>query len=190
MDVDLGMHGDRTDPLPEPDEDEQRWLRERQAAARAEDSRRERAELDEQLDHLPFALREASRSVDDLVAHLLRREAVTDLPLTAVHLLVLARTPRPVVALASRLRVSPQAAGRMVSVLERRGLVERAVDPMDRRQRLVSTTEAGEALLRMVRRQLFVAVSLVADDLGDERLVALVGELADLAMIEPDRVPW
>ena len=78
----------------------------------------------------------------------------------------------------------------MVSVLEGRGLVTRAVDPMDRRQRLVGTTEKGEAPLRQVRGQLFVAVSLVADDLGDERLVTLVGELEDLAMIEPDRAPW
>ena len=78
----------------------------------------------------------------------------------------------------------------MVSVLEGRGLVTRTVDPTDRRQRLVGTTEKGEALIRQVRGQLFVAVSLVADDLGDERLVTLVGELADLAMIEPDRAPW
>lgn len=188
--VDVDVDVDVGDPLPELDEEERRWLRERLAGARAEDARRERAELDERLDHLPFTLREASRSVDQLVAHLLRRADVTDLPLAAVHLVVLARNPRPVVALAGRLRVSAQAAGRMVSVLEGRGLVTRSVDPTDRRQRLVGTTERGEALLREVRRQLFVGVSLVADDLGDERLVTLVSELADLAMIEPDRVPW
>ncbi|MDU0314818.1 MarR family transcriptional regulator [Phycicoccus sp. M110.8] len=188
--MDVDVDGDVAGPLSDLDEDEQRWLRERLAAGRAEDARPERAELDDRLDHLPFTLREASRSVDQLLAHLLRRADVTDLPLAAVHLVVLARTPRPVVALAGRLRVSAQAAGRMVSVLEGRGLVTRTVDPTDRRQRLVGTTEKGEALLRQVRGQLFVAVSLVADDLGDERLVTLVGELADLAMIEPDRAPW
>lgn len=158
--------------------------REWQQRARLADERREAAELDERIDHLPFTLREASRAVDDVLLRLLDQAEATTLSLTALHLLVLARRGGPIASLAHRLRISPQAAGRIVKELAARGLVDTAASPMDARARLVSTTPEGEELLGELRRHLFVAVTAVADSVGEDRLVALADELAQLAMVD------
>jgi hypothetical protein len=47
---------------------------------------------------------------------------VTDLPLLALHVLVLAKSPQPVVNLAHRLRVTPQRVSQLVSLLVEHGL--------------------------------------------------------------------
>ncbi|NYG06209.1 hypothetical protein BJ986_000696 [Phycicoccus badiiscoriae] len=99
-------------------------------------------ELDERLDHLPFTLREASRAVDDLLAHLLRSEGHDRLPLNALHALVVAQDKRPIVSVAARLRVSPQAASRLVR-------------------------------------------TVVTGTVGEDRLVALADQLAELALLDP-----
>ena len=163
--------------------------REWQQRARLADERREAAELDERIDHLPFTLREASRAVDDVLLRLLDRAGATSVSLTALHLLVLARRGGPIASLAHPLRVSPQAAGRIVKELAGRGLVDTAASPMDARARLVSTTPEGEELLRELRRHLFVAVTVVADSVGEERVVALADELAQLALVHPSPPP-
>ncbi|KRE54977.1 MarR family winged helix-turn-helix transcriptional regulator [Phycicoccus sp. Soil748] len=161
--------------------------REWQWLARQADERREAAELDERIDHLPFTLREASRAVDDVLAKLLDRASVTNLPLTALHVLVLARRGGPIVSVAHRLRISPQATSRLVKELVGRGLVDTAPSPLDARARLVTTTPEGEELLGELRRQLFVAVTTVAESVGEDRLVAMADELAVLALVEADR---
>jgi DNA-binding MarR family transcriptional regulator len=147
-------------------------------------------QLNDRLDHLPFALRQASRAVDEVVVTLLREEGLTDLPLSAIHVLVLARVPRAVVTLAAGVRMSQQATGRAVRLLASRGFVTIEVDPMDRRQRIVATTGKGNALLRDLRDQLFVAVSLVTDAVGEDRLVDFADRVAELAMIEDRPTRW
>ena len=153
--------------------EEQQWLLDRAREARRQAERRERAELDERLDHLPFTLREASRAVDDVLTRQLRSDRLTDLPLTAIHALVASRYGKPIVRVAARLRISPQAAGRAVRLLADRGLATTSPSRVDARVRLVEPTEEGEQLLRDLRRSLLVAVSVVTDSVGDERLLSL-----------------
>jgi DNA-binding MarR family transcriptional regulator len=167
------------------DAEEREWLLERARQARAEAERRERELLDERLDHLPFTLREASRAVDDVLSRLLDQDGFRELSLTTLHALVVARQGQPIVGIAHRLRVSPQAAGRAVRLLVDRGLATTYPSPMDARAKLVEPTPEGEELLLDLRRSLFVAVCLVDDDLRAGRLVALADELAALALLEP-----
>lgn len=171
----------------EPDDAEERqWLADRERAAR----QREREEEDERIDHLPFILREASRSVDELVTHLLARRGITTLSLTAVHALVVVKHPQPVVTLARRLRVSPQAAGRAVGELERAGLVEKWVGARDTRMRLVGRSEDGTALVRDLRDQFALVVSTMADAFSECRLGDLADELEELAMVDVQVPRW
>jgi DNA-binding MarR family transcriptional regulator len=72
--------------------------------------------------------------------------------LTMSEVSVLARldreSPAPPGLLAECERVRPQAMAATLAALERRGMVERAPDPTDRRRVLVVPTEAGRAVVR------------------------------------------
>lgn len=71
-----------------------------------------------------------------------------------------------VTALADAAGMTQQAMGELITHLERRGYVERRVDPSDKRARLVMTTESGRA-----------AVAFAADRLAelDGKLSAALG---------------
>ena len=65
------------------------------------------------------------------------------------------------------------------------------MSPMDSRARLVAITPAGEALMRDLRLQLFIAVTVMSDAVGEGRLVELSKELAELALIDlGPRMTW
>lgn len=165
---------------------ERRWLQARRQAQ----EECERAEAEERIDRLPFTLRQASKAIDDVLARLLEHEGLGHLSLTAVHALVLSRRAMPIASLAHRLRVSPQATGRVVQNLQRHGLVTKERDPLDSRARLVATTAAGDELLRDIREQLVVTVMVVADGVGEDRLAGLSDELGELALIESGHRRW
>ncbi len=54
--------------------------------------------------------------------------------------------------LAEQIRRSPSATSRLVTSLEKRGLVERQAEVADRRQRTLDVTPAGQALLAQIDR--------------------------------------
>src|SRR5215211_3209466 len=64
--------------------------------------------------------------------------------------------------------------------LERLALVERAADPSDRRATQVRSTQDGERLLRLRRRQLVELLSGPLSDVPDEQRDRFVRLLADL----------
>jgi DNA-binding MarR family transcriptional regulator len=79
-------------------------------------------------------------------------------------------------ALAEHLRIAPRSATEVVDDLERRGLVERAPDPADRRATLLNLTVGGTATGDAIR---------VARQAAAERFFAGLSEAdrADLARI-------
>jgi DNA-binding MarR family transcriptional regulator len=82
------------------------------------------------------------------------RRAVVDqsgLPFSRVRILRrLAREPLTVKAVAHSATIDAPAATVAVNDLEERGLVVREVDPTNRRSKLVSLTEAGQALVARI----------------------------------------
>ena len=80
----------------------------------------------------------------------LRPASVTPLQYTALTVLE-RRSDLSAAELARNAFVTDQSAAGMIAVLEERGLARRHPDPHDRRRRVVSLTEAGQALLDRVR---------------------------------------
>ena len=96
-----------------------------------------------------------------------------------------------VAELAERIGRSPSATSRIVSGLARRGLVERAEDAADRRERTVGLTAKGAALLSAIdraRAEQFLAVVRPLP-LAERALVAMgVAALASRAMTRRGRL--
>ncbi|MFI7439227.1 MarR family winged helix-turn-helix transcriptional regulator [Nonomuraea indica] len=86
------------------------------------------------------------------------------------------------VELGRTLGVSKQAAGKTIETLERAGYVERAVDPADTRRKLVRLTPRGLDALRLSAHGFDTLRRRWADELGEERLLALE---ADLRKVTP-----
>lgn len=90
------------------------------------------------------------------IAHRIRRSAAAGLaplqmtPAQSRALRVVARAEGPIRMgeIAARLDVVPRSATGLVEALESAGLVERTVDPANRRSVLVSLSEQGEGILR------------------------------------------
>ncbi len=59
--------------------------------------------------------------------------------------------------LASRLGIDPVSAGQMIDCLEQKGLVDRQIDPSDRRARVLRLTQRGTALRHRLRPSLLAA---------------------------------
>lgn len=94
--------------------------------------------------------------------------------------------PSATADLARTEQITPQAMANTLASLEKRGLVRRRPDPMDRRRAVVSLTEAGEQALRHKRdargRQLAAALSehfTPAELDGLAEAVPLIRRLAD-----------
>ena len=138
---------------------------------------------------LPFVLRQASRAVDQLLRRTLDARGLT-ISLTGLDLLALARAPLPVVVLADKLKITPQATSQVVAQLKAVGLVEKERGYLDRRVMVVETTDEGCELLARVKEVVEDALNYVADDLAVGRLPGLTEELADLAEVDRDRDPW
>lgn len=106
---------------------------------------------------------EATRAYESALNRDLR--AALDADLRPAHYAVfrhLSPEGSRVTALAEAAGMTQQSMGELITHLERRGYVERRVDPSDKRARLVVTTESGRA-----------ALALAAD-----RLAALDGKLS------------
>jgi DNA-binding MarR family transcriptional regulator len=88
--------------------------------------------------------------------------------------------PQPVSVLADRLAVSQQAASKAVADLERRGLVERQVDPDDARVRLVALSERGWQAVEGARAARQAIVAELAAVLGPQRWKRFERDLAEV----------
>lgn len=83
-----------------------------------------------------------------------------------------------VTALADAAGMTQQSMGELVTHLQQRGLVERRVDPADRRARLVVATTAGHAALAVAARRIAQIEQRLRADLGTETFELLCGSLA------------
>lgn len=112
-----------------------------------------------------------------------RRAVVTEteLPFSRVRILLrLSRNPLTVKQVADAATIDAPAATVAVNDLEARGLVVREVDPNNRRSKLVSLTEAGWAMVALVR-DIDDPAPPALRALGDDDLAALQTILAKLA---------
>ncbi|MFI9403986.1 MarR family winged helix-turn-helix transcriptional regulator [Nocardia sp. NPDC052316] len=78
-----------------------------------------------------------------------------------------------ITALAESAGMTQQSMGELVTHLERCGLVERQVDPADRRARLVVLTAAGKNALGVAAQRIRGIERLIAESLGADGLVDL-----------------
>ena len=79
--------------------------------------------------------------------------------------------------LAERAYSSKQAVGYLVEYLEGHGYLERSPDPTDRRAQIIRRTERGWEANRAARRLVQEIQDEWAQQLGEERMAALVGSL-------------
>jgi DNA-binding MarR family transcriptional regulator len=132
-------------------------------------------------------------STPDLAGHLrltiartarrLRQEAGTDLSpsLTAALSTVERHGPLTPSEVASRERIRRPTATRVLARLEEQGLIARTPDPQDRRSSLVTTTEAGSALLAELRtrKTAFLAHRIEGLDAGDRATLARAADILE-----------
>jgi DNA-binding MarR family transcriptional regulator len=94
--------------------------------------------------------------------------------------------------LAEQLEVSKSMVSKMLQNLEQRDLIERAVDPHNRRNTFVFLTQKGRAFDDLQRRRADAFVYQVSDRLGEERFLEIMDGIRALtgAMLEElDSVP-
>ena len=95
--------------------------------------------------------------------------------------LVAARPGIGLSALAARLGVGLSGVSSLVERLVEHGYIERKEDPSDRRQQLVTPTQAGEAVIDRMREMNAEHMQLLLQGLAEEDLRALRNGLAALA---------
>jgi len=145
------------------------------------------------VESLPLLLRQATVATDRLLTGLAAGGAAGELDglgASAVHILALVRTGRPVTALAESLRISPQAAGRVVARLEQLGLLWRYPHGLDTRVRIVELTDEGADAVAAIHDALENALHVLGDVLAPERIAPLLQDLEALAEIGEERHPW
>nr|BCD33677.1 putative MarR-family transcriptional regulator [Streptomyces violaceusniger] len=84
---------------------------------------------------------------------------------------LLSRGPTPMRRIAQQLKCEPSNVTGIVDRLESRGLVERRLDPADRRVKLAAATEAGQETAERLRGSLDFAREPLAGLSADERTV-------------------
>jgi DNA-binding MarR family transcriptional regulator len=119
--------------------------------------------------------------IGDVVARFYEdyEEAAADHTLTGAQarlLSLLSLEPLPMRKLAQKLKCEPSNVTGIVDRLEARGLVERRLDPADRRVKLAAATDEGRRVARSLRESLRFAREPLAG-LSDEERLALRGLL-------------
>jgi DNA-binding MarR family transcriptional regulator len=123
-------------------------------------------------------LREAFRALNDLV--LARLVAEGHEPIRPTHAAVfqyLDDGGTTVSTLASRAQMTKQAMAELVRHLEQHGYVVRVPDPADRRAKLVTPTERGHEVFRVVSDLVPEIEALVAQTIGADRVRELHRDL-------------
>jgi DNA-binding MarR family transcriptional regulator len=117
----------------------------------------------------------ASRALVGLAARALAacEEDVT-LPQYRMLVVLGTRGPQPAATLAAALGVSAPTATRMCDRLVRKHLVERRANPSDRRQVVLSLTNAGHELVHTVTQRRRKAIAALLKDVPSDRLASLV----------------
>lgn len=130
------------------------------------------------------------------IARRIRRSASAGLaplqmtPAQSRALRVIARADGPIRMgeIASRLHVVPRSATGLVEALESAGLVERAVDPANRRSVLVRLSGQGEGILREMAQARAAAAEVVFGVLDDDERATLAA-LLERVEAAPDGDP-
>jgi DNA-binding MarR family transcriptional regulator len=148
--------------------------------------------------------RAASRTVDDLEARLIatvpqvfrhllsharRRRAWREMTYQQYNVLRIVQKDGPVAPgeVARRLLVTAPVVTRLVSGLEKAGLVERHRDPSDRRAQNLVLTAAGRRKVSAMRRDLLAAAKELIEPLPEGRRAAVAAALDELEVLLPDR---
>lgn len=100
---------------------------------------------------------------------------------------VLAPEGAHVTELAARARMTKQAISPLVAYLVRRGYLERAPDPADRRALLIRRTERGWAVNRTAQRMGEQVRAEWASQIGEEPMRQLLEQLSALAHLVEER---
>jgi DNA-binding MarR family transcriptional regulator len=110
------------------------------------------AELDRPRPSTLYLVKQLEQAVRGRLDEVLRPAAITPQQYTALTVLE-RHDDLSTAELARSSFVTDQSAADMIAVLEERGLVSRAVDPRDRRRRVLRLTERGRDLLDRYRDQ-------------------------------------
>jgi DNA-binding MarR family transcriptional regulator len=86
-------------------------------------------------------------------------------------------------ALAEEIGIEGPSLVRLLDTLEAAGLVERAVDPADRRRHGLTVTEAGEGVLRSVKRRRTAWLAERLKRLSDEEIDAIEAAVEPLSKL-------
>ena len=123
-----------------------------------------------------------------MLAHARRRRTWSELTYQQYNVLRLIDTngPQPQADVARRLMVTAPVVTRLATTLADAGLVERGVDPSDRRAVLLALTATGRRRARAMRRDLLAAASELLEPLPAERREAVAAALEELQVLLPD----
>ena len=94
--------------------------------------------------------------------------------------------PQSIAAIASEVELTQTAASRMVERLVRAGLLDRAENPGDRRQKLVTLTDKGAALLAELPAITMQSYEEVLSPVSNELVGRLAGPMAELCRLLPE----
>ena len=90
--------------------------------------------------------------------------------------------------LAERLYVTKSAASKMLRQLEQRRLIERRIDPGDRRNTFVCVTPQGEELGEKQRQRFDRFLLQIVDDMGEQHFTDILSGMRELTQAVNDRM--
>jgi DNA-binding MarR family transcriptional regulator len=140
---------------------------------------------------LAFGLLAVSRALVDGISAGVRARGFTEIrPAHGFAFTRLAAGDATVTELAGHLGVTRQAAAQLVDELAAKGYVERRPHPGDARARLVTLTPKGWACTQAAEAAIADTIRPWAAALGEQRLLALTGDLLSIAPDGPLRPVW
>lgn len=95
--------------------------------------------------------------------------------------------PQSIAAIASEVELTQTAASRMVDRLVKAGFLDRAENPGDRRQKLVTLTDKGAALLAELPAITLQSYEEVLSPASDDLVGRLAGPMTELCRLLPKR---